>query len=153
MSVIVALKLKVGYSSRKNPKRWGWGHTVLKITAEFLDLSLYPWKFPRENKASSLENSQNCVTSLGNSNAKNQNPWKFLMILSEAPLEIPHFFINWQLEFPQNLSPIPLEIPASSLESPQNCVTSLGNFNAKNQTSLNSSWFYLEHPWKFLLLF
>ena len=43
----------------------------------------------RQNKAPPLQILQNCVTSLGNSKARNQDPWKFHIIFSWSPLEIP----------------------------------------------------------------
>ena len=46
----------------------------------------------KQNKASSLEIPQNCVISLGISKAKNQDPWKFHIIFSWPPLEIPLCF-------------------------------------------------------------
>ena len=44
----------------------------------------------RQNKAPALEIVQNCVTSLENFKTKNQDPWKFHIIFSWSPLEIPH---------------------------------------------------------------
>ena len=46
----------------------------------------------RENKASPLEILQNCVTPLGSSKAKNQDPWKFHIVFSLSLLEIPLLF-------------------------------------------------------------
>ena len=42
-----------------------------------------------------------------------------------------------------------------SLEILQNCVTPLGNSKVKNQDLCygNSTWFFLEHQWKFLFFF
>ena len=60
-----------------------------------------PWNFSffyfipensRESKAPPLEIPQNCVRSLGNSKGKNQDPWKFHIIFSSPPLEIPLLF-------------------------------------------------------------
>ena len=57
-----------------------------------------PWNFSfffftpgnsRQNKAQPLEIPQNCVRSLGNSKDKIQDPWKFHMLSSLIPLEIP----------------------------------------------------------------
>ena len=42
----------------------------------------------RQNKARPLNIPQNCVRSLGNSKAKNKDPWKFHIIFSCSPLEI-----------------------------------------------------------------
>ena len=47
-----------------------------------------------------LEIVKKCIPSLGNSKTKNQDPWKFHIIFSWSPLEIPHA-----------ISLIPLEIP------------------------------------------
>ena len=41
----------------------------------------------RQNKAQPLYIPQNCVRTLGNSKAKNKDPWRFRIIFS--PLEIP----------------------------------------------------------------
>ena len=61
-----------------------------------------PWNFSfffyftpgnsRQNKAQPLDIPQNCVRSLGNSKAKNKDPWKFHIIFSWSPLEIPLHF-------------------------------------------------------------
>ena len=47
-----------------------------KPPLKFLDLF---FRNSRENKLSPLKILKNCVTSLGNSKVKNQNPWKFHM--------------------------------------------------------------------------
>ena len=46
----------------------------------------------RQNKAPPLDIPQNCVRLLGNSKAKNKEPWKFHIIFSWSPLEIPLHF-------------------------------------------------------------
>ena len=63
-----------------------------------------------ENKLSTLEILQNCLTPLGKSMIENQDPWKFHMIFLEHPWKF-HFSFNWPLEFPHGFSSIPLEIP------------------------------------------
>ena len=85
----------LGYS-RKNPNRGGWGYNFLKTPHgifRFVTLKIL----------------RNCVTPLGNSNVKNQDPWKFHMSFSWTSLEI-HLFFNWPLEFPHTFSSVPLEI-------------------------------------------
>ena len=52
---------------------------------------LYPWKF-QTKQSSTPGNSTKCVRSLGNSKAKNQDPWEFHIIFSWSPMEIPHCF-------------------------------------------------------------
>ena len=61
-----------------------------KKTLEFLSLS-FTLGNSRHNKDSQLEILENFVTHLGNSIAKNQDPWKFHMF-SWSPLEIPLLF-------------------------------------------------------------
>ena len=46
----------------------------------------------RQKKAQPLDIPQNCVRFLGNSTTKNKDPWKFHIIFSWSPLEIPLFF-------------------------------------------------------------
>ena len=57
-----------------------------------------PWNFSffyftpgnsGQNKAQPLDIPQNCVRSLGNFKAKNKDPWKFHIIFSWSPFEIP----------------------------------------------------------------
>ena len=105
----LALKLNMGCFSRKNPNRWGWGHTFLKKNPEIFRFVTLPLEIlQRKQSFIPGKSTKLCdmVTPLGNSNTKNQNPWKFLMILYWSPLEISHFFFNWLLEFPQALSSI-----------------------------------------------
>ena len=80
----------MGYS-RKKPKRGGWGHTFLNPPGIFHFFYFSPGNF-RQNKAPPLEIPQNCVTFLGNSNTKNQDPWKFHIIFFWSILEIPLHF-------------------------------------------------------------
>ena len=47
---------------------------------------------PRQNKAQPLDIPQNYVRSLGNSKTKNKDTWKFHLIFSCSPLEIPFHF-------------------------------------------------------------
>ena len=51
---------------------------------EFLDLSLYSWKFQTKNEASPLEIQQNCVTPIGISQAKNLDTMFRLILLIYA---------------------------------------------------------------------
>ena len=62
-----------------------------------------------QNKASNLEISQDFDTPLGNSKAKNQDPWKFHMIFSWSPPEFPLLF-NWSLDFSRSVFSLSLEI-------------------------------------------
>ena len=43
---------------------------------------------------------QNCITSLGNSITKNQDPWKFHITFSWSPMEILHAISLITLEIP-----------------------------------------------------
>ena len=88
-------------------------------------------------------NLQNCETPIGNSNVKNQDPWKFHIVIHS---------LSWTLLFyltpgiPHALSSIPLDIPCPGLPFfsriahtiLQNCGSPLGNSNVKNKD-----------PWKF----
>ena len=81
----------LGYSRKKTNRR-GWGYTFLKLL--LLEI-LYLWLYLRnsaENKLLPLEILQNCVTPLGNSKVKNQDPWELQMSFSWIPLEIPLLF-------------------------------------------------------------
>ena len=89
----------------------GWGYNFLKKTGIFY-ICLFILENSRENKLFPLEIRQNCVTPLGNSKVKNQNPWKFHMIFLD--LRKFHFFSNWSLEFAHAPSSIPLGNSISS---------------------------------------
>ena len=69
------LIISLGYSN-KNSNREGWGYTFPNPPLEFLYLSLYPLKF-QTKQAIIPGNSAMCVTPLGDSSVKNQDPWKF----------------------------------------------------------------------------
>ena len=58
----------------------------------------------RQIKAPPLEIVQICVTSLGNSKTKNQDPWKFHIIFSWSPLDIPQAIslIPLKIQYPQH---------------------------------------------------
>ena len=66
-------------------------YTFLKITLEFFIFLLYSWKI-QTKQSSTPRFSTNCVRTLGNSKAKNKNPWKFHIIFSWSPLGIPLHF-------------------------------------------------------------
>ena len=85
----------MGYSKKKSNQDGGgggWGHTFLKSPWNFWvsnftlgipnKTMLHTWKFHKIALA----------TPLGNSKAKNQDPWKFCMIFSWSSLEIPLLF-------------------------------------------------------------
>ena len=113
-------------------KRLGsWGHTFLKKTWDFFIFLLYPWKFQKKNKTPPLQILQDCVTSLGNSMAKNH----------QAPppackLQIPH---NFFLFTPGNSACYLFNTPGDSIfSSPpyhwspiltQNIVPSLASYD------------------------
>ena len=86
----------MGYSRKKTKQGGGsWGHAFLNRPWNFSFFYFTPGNF-RENKAPPLEIPQNCLTSLGNSKAKNQDHWKFFIIFSWTPLEIPLCFNPWK---------------------------------------------------------
>ena len=70
-----------------------------------------------ENKLWPLDILRDCVTPLGNSKFKNQDPgnsrWIFLDHLWKF-----HFLFNWPLEFSQALSSMPLKMPFPQPPSP-----------------------------------
>ena len=66
----------------------GWGYTFLKSPWNFSFFYLTS-KISRQNKAQPLDIPQNCVRSLRNFKAKNKDPWKFHIIFSWSPFEIP----------------------------------------------------------------
>ena len=68
--------------SRKYPNRWDWEYTFLKKPLEFLDLSLYPWKFQRK-QAFTPRNSAKLY----------DIPWK-IQGQKSRPMEIPHDFFQ-----------------------------------------------------------
>ena len=78
--------VQIGLFQKKKTGGGGLRTYLLEKPLEFFVFSLCPWKFP-----SNPEIRQNCVTSLGNSEAKNQDPWKFRMIFFWSHLEIPFF--------------------------------------------------------------
>ena len=63
----------------------GW-----KRPLEYLNLSLYPWKFQTKWSFTPGNSKKMYCTHSGISNAKNQDPQKFHMIFSWSPLEFPH---------------------------------------------------------------
>ena len=65
------------YFSENPPGIFGYVTSPLEIPEK---ISFYPWKFCK------------IVTPLGNSKVKNQDLWKFHMIFSWTPLEIPLLF-------------------------------------------------------------
>ena len=69
-------------------KQGGWGHTFLKKNLLFFIFVLHPGD-SRQNIAPPLEIPQNCIRSHGNSKPKNEDSWKFHIIFSWSPLEIP----------------------------------------------------------------
>ena len=81
----------MGYS-RKNSNRGGWGYTFLKPPLEFFIFLFYPWKF-QTKQSSTLDISQNCVRSTGNSKVKNKDPWKFHIFFFGHPWKFHIFFL------------------------------------------------------------
>ena len=84
----------LGYSRNNQTGKKGGGSSLR--TQLLFEIKAWNFKFfcfapgnSGQNKASLLEILQNCVTLLENSENKNQEPWKFHMIFSWSPLEIP----------------------------------------------------------------
>ena len=77
----------MGYS-RKNPNS-GWGYTYLKTPWDFLFFYFIPGISDKTKLNPWIFHKIVLATSLGNSKAKNKEPWKFQIIFSWAPLEIP----------------------------------------------------------------
>ena len=87
------MDITLGYSRENLNREGGLGYT-------FLTPPPFPWNFSffyftpgknfrQQNKAQPLDIPQNCVRFLGNSKAKNKDPWKFHIIFSWLSLEIP----------------------------------------------------------------
>ena len=69
-----------------------------KRPLEFLDLSLFPWKFQTKWSFTPGSSTKLCYIHWNfMSKTKNQDPWKFHIIFSGSPFEIPLFY--WPLEF------------------------------------------------------
>ena len=86
------------FQQKKSKQLRFWEHTFLKKNPGIFRFVTLPFEIlQRKQSFIPRKFTEFCdmVTPLGNSNAKNQNPWKFLMIFSGSPLEIPHFFFNW----------------------------------------------------------
>ena len=77
------------FQKKKNKQGEGRGHTFFKYRQAFLFFYFTPGN-SRKNKAPPLEIPQIFVRPLGNSKAKNQESWKFYIIFSCSPLEIPY---------------------------------------------------------------
>ena len=80
---IVISKSKCCYIGpfQKNPNMGGSGYTFLETPWNFSFFYFIPGN-SRQNKAQPMDIPQNCVRFLGNSKAKNKNPWKFHIIFS-----------------------------------------------------------------------
>ena len=93
-----------------------WEYTFLKSPPGNFRFVTLPQEV-LEKKAFTLETLQVCVTHLGNSKVKNQDPWKFRnnnLICILGFLEHPwnfHCFFNWTLEFLRVFSSRSQEVP------------------------------------------
>ena len=85
--------LPLGYS-RKKSKQGGLRINFFEPPPppEFFIFFFFTPGNSRQNKAQPLDIPQNCVRSFGNSKTKNKDPWKFHIIFSWLPLEIPLCF-------------------------------------------------------------
>ena len=82
--------------SRKNPNSGGWGYIFLKNPLEYSFFYYTPGN-SRQKKAQPLDNPQNCVRSLGNSKAKNNDPWKFHTFFITFGNSTSFLFNPWKL--------------------------------------------------------
>ena len=109
-------------NSRKNPNE-RVEDTLFWNTWNF-SFSYFTPGNSRQNKAQPLDISQNCVRSLGNSRAKSKDPWKFHIIYSWSPLEIPLYF----LLTPRNCACYFFDMPGNSISStPPSCLNFFSN--------------------------
>ena len=79
------------FPEKKNNRERGWGQNFVKTPLEFLIFYFAPGN-SRQSKYLPIEIPQNCLRSLKNSEAKNQDLWKFHIIFSSSALEIPFCF-------------------------------------------------------------
>ena len=78
--------------SRKNPNRKKGKNG--KWPLDFLYLSLYPWKFQTKWSFTLRNSTKLCYIHWNfRSESKNQDPWKFHIIFSGSPFEIPLLFL------------------------------------------------------------
>ena len=95
--------------SRKNTNRKKGKNG--KRPLEFLDLSLYPWKFQTKWSFTPGSSTKLCYIHWNfRSKTNKQDPWKYHIIFSGSPFEIPLLFY-WHLEFPHSILSITLELP------------------------------------------
>ena len=91
-------------------REWGGGYTFWKKTLEFLDLSLYFWKFWTKQSFTFEDSVKIVLHPLEIQRLKTKthgnSAWFFLNHSWKF-----HFFSNLPLEFPHDLSSLPLEIP------------------------------------------
>ena len=93
--------------SKQNRKKGKNG----KRTLEFLDLPLYPWKCQTQWSLTPGNSIKLCYIHLNfRSKTKNQDPWKFHIIFSGSPFEIPLLFYG-PVEFPHSVYLITLDLP------------------------------------------
>ena len=91
-NIKVTPSIAMGYSIKNPNRRDGLGYTFLKSpTGNFRFVTL-PQEIPEKNGFYPWEILQICVTPLGNSKVKNQDPWKFCISFSWTPLEFPLLF-------------------------------------------------------------
>ena len=132
----------MGYS-RKKQKGGGrcWEHTFLKTPWNF-SFIYFRGNFRQINSPPLVESVQNRVTSVGNSKTKNQDPWKFNIILSWSLLKIPHSITLMALEipYPQPPPPPPLFLFFSGIAQ---CKKSLYFFFIWFWLVFYPSWFCL----------
>ena len=100
----LAKRSYMGYS-RKNPNKRGWGHNFWKKTPGIFRF-VTTLGNPRQNEAS-LEIPQNCVTPIGISKVKSQDPWNSTWLLLDYLSKF-HFFLYWPKEFPHSIYLVPL---------------------------------------------
>ena len=94
------------YKKNPNKKKGKNGKRPL----EFLNLSLYLWKFQTKWSFTSGNSTKFFYIHWNfRSKTKNEDPWKFNIIFSGSLFEIPLLFY-WSLEFPHSIFLITLEL-------------------------------------------
>ena len=85
--MIITIMKAIGLFQKKN--QTGGVEDILEPPLRIFHFFTLPLEILDKTKLHPLEIQQICVRSHGNSKTKNQDPWKFHIIFSWSPLEIP----------------------------------------------------------------